>query len=167
MYFLVTLLSASLQETKTLSEDTTFSKGGWLQCFACIGQPQGSLKKCLVSLKSQLHTGLEATWLQSRYCPLGDVPPYPLRKYLCQKKTASDRPPFFHAISFLYQWSTGQQEDTLTVCSPSASLVDLTVWRLIITNVEKVPLTHFTFGQSRRRNRTAPLHHIQGFLFVS
>lgn len=41
------------------------------------------------------------------------------------------------------------------------------VWGLIITNVEKARLTHFTFGQSFRRNRIAALHNIQGYLFVS
>lgn len=41
------------------------------------------------------------------------------------------------------------------------------VWGLIITNVEKAALTHFTFGRSLRRNRIAPLHNIQGYLFVS
>lgn len=126
-------------------EDTTLRKGAWQRkqhALLALEQPQGSPQrsselKLLVGLKSQLYTQAWTPEVEVIYCPLGEIPPHPSWKCLCQDKATSDtplvvyqeEPPFllymFYPMLESREGLQISQEDALTACSPSTASTDL------------------------------------------
>lgn len=174
MYFLVTILSASPQETKALSRghntwQRSLAKGA--ACFAGIETASRQSEevpelKLLVGLKSQLHTGLETTHLGGSLLPTERFLLIPHGSAFAKTKLpvtgcflfGGEGPPCLSYMFYRCLRPEGVYRSARGCISSMQSLncFGRPNWGLIITSVEKAALTHFTFGQSLRRKNSPP-----------